>query len=125
MFEIASSGSFSNMESFLTKAPKANFRSLLEACGQQGVNALSAATPQDTGKAALSWYYEVKKLRDGWSLTWFNSNVEDGFPVAVMIQHGHGTGGGGYVQGLDYINPALRPVFEKIIDQAWKVVSQA
>lgn len=120
-----SSGSFKNTESFLRKAPTVNVRSVLETCGQQGVRALSAATPQASGTAANSWYYEVRRVRGGWTLTWYNSDVENGFPVAVMLQYGHGTGTGGYVQGQDYINPALKPIFDKIADDAWKAVTSA
>lgn len=125
MFDISTSGSFKNTESFLTNAPKADLRRILDSLGQQGTSALSASTPQGTGLAARSWYHEVKKTRKGWTLTWYNSDVENGFPVAVMIQHGHGTGTGGYVAGIDYINPALRPTFERILDQAWKAVIAA
>lgn len=125
MFSFSTSGSFRNTERFLEKAPKTNLKNILAGYGQQGVSALSAATPQNTGMAAGSWYYEVQKVRDGWTLTWFNSNIENGFPVAVMIQYGHGTGNGGYVVGIDYINPALRPIFEKILDDAWKAVIKA
>lgn len=125
MISIESSGSFRNTERFLREAPRVNIRSLLEACGQQGVRALSAATPQASGKAARSWYYEVKRTKGGWELVFSNSDVENGFPVAVMLQYGHGTGTGGYVQGRDYINPALRPIFDKIEKEAWKAVTSA
>lgn len=125
MIEISSSGSFKNIEKFLQKSQKIDVRAELNAAGQRGVNALSANTPQRTGAAANSWYYEVKRVGFGWSLTWYNSNIEDGYPVAVMIQHGHGTGTGGYVAGINYINPALRPVFNEIIEQVWKVVTKA
>lgn len=120
-----SSGSFKNTESFLTNAPHVNVRAVLESCGQAGVRALSAATPQETGTAARSWYYEVKRTRGGWTVTWSNSDVENGFPVAVMLQYGHGTGSGGYVQGKNYINPALKPIFDEIADKAWKAVTSA
>lgn len=82
-----------------------------------------AATPQETGKAAQSWYHEVRKTRDGWEVVWLNSDTEDGFPVAVMLQYGHGTGTGGYVRGVDYINPALKPIFDQIREDAWKAVT--
>ena len=125
MINITSTGSFRNTERFLTKAPRVNIRRVLEVCGQQGVSALMTATPQLTGQAAASWYYEVEKDRSGWTVSWCNSNHEDGFPVALMLQLGHGTGNGGYVQGIDYINPALRPIFDRILDQAWKAVTTA
>jgi len=122
---FSSSGSFKNTESFLTQAPKANVRSVLESCGAMGVRALSAHTPVESGLAARSWYYEVRKDKSGWTITWLNSDVENGFPVAVMIQYGHGTGTGGYIQGQDYINPAMKPVFDRIADLAWKAVNSA
>jgi len=123
MIFVSTSGSFQNAESFLKNVPKANIRSVLESCGQEGVRALSAATPQESGRAAQSWYYNVKKTASGWELSWSNSDVENGFPVAIMLQYGHGTGTGGYVQGTDYINPALKPIFDKISDRAWKAVT--
>lgn len=120
-----SSGSFDRTTRFLTNAPKANIRSILEALGQKGVRALSAATPQETGTAANSWFYEVKKTRWGWEISWSNSDIENGFPVAVMLQYGHGTGTGGWVEGINYINPALAPIFKEIENQAWKAVTSA
>lgn len=125
MISIESSGSFKNTERFLREAPKMNIRSLLESCGQQGVRALSAATKQDSGKTANSWYYEVKRIRGGWEIVFSNSNIQDGFPVAIMLQYGHGTGTGGYVPGRDYINPEIQPIFDKIEEEAWKAVTSA
>lgn len=119
------SGSFQKTESFLRSAPHVNVRAILESCGQQGVRALAGSTPQASGAAANSWYYEVVRTASGWTLSWNNSDVESGFPVAVMLQYGHSTGTGGYVQGQDYINPVLKPVFDKIADQAWKAVTSA
>lgn len=97
----------------------------LDAIAQTGVNSLANATPRDSGLAAASWSYEIEIDNRGCSITWNNSNLENGFPVAVMIQYGHGTGTGGYVSGIDYINPALRPIFDKIADQVWKAVTSA
>lgn len=98
---------------------------VLHSYGKIGVSALAGATPSDTGRAAGSWGYEVKKVGGGYSITWTNSDVENGFPVAIMIQYGHGTGTGGYVAGIDYINPAMRPVFQQIADRVWKEVTSA
>jgi hypothetical protein len=123
MFSITASGSFQNLESLLKKAQKMNVRAILETYGQAGVRALSSATPEDSGLASNSWYYEVTRIRGGYSITWSNSDIESGFPVAVMIQYGHATGTGGWVQGRDYINPALRPIFDNIADKAWKEVT--
>ena len=119
------SGSFDKTESFLRNAPKANIRGILESLGQRGVQALSSGTPQESGLAANSWYYEVKRTRGGWEIIWSNSDIESGFPVAVMLQYGHATGTGGWVQGRDYINPAIKPIFEEIADRAWKAVKSA
>lgn len=95
----------------------------LEKYGQEGVAALSSATPADTGLASNSWYYTVKVTKNGATITWSNSDVEGGFPVAVMIQYGHGTGTGGYVSGRDYINPAIVPIFDKIAESVWREVT--
>lgn len=122
---FTSRGSFDKTESFLKNAPKQNLRAVLEAQGQAGVRALSAATPRASGVAAESWYYEVIRTRGGWKIVWSNSDIENGFPVAVMLQYGHGTGTGGWVEGKDYINPALKPIFDEIADKAWKAVTSA
>ena len=118
-------GSWSETEAFLRNAPRTNIRAILERIAAEGVRALQAATPHDTGLASISWYYEVFRRKDGWEIVWSNSNQEDGFPVAVMIQYGHGTGTGGYIRGRDYINPALQPIFDRIRDEAWKAVTSA
>lgn len=125
MFSIKTSGSFKKTESFLTTVEKMNIRSVLESCGQRGVAALALATPADTGLAAVSWGYEISQNGSGFTISWTNSDVENGFPVAVMLQYGYGTGTGGYVQGRDYINPAMRPIFDQIAEEVWKVVTSA
>lgn len=122
---LSSSGSFKKTESFLKEAAKLDVRSMLEKYGQTGTNALSSATPVDSGATSSSWYHEVSQVSGGWVITWYNSNVKPGFNVAVMLQYGHGTGTGGWVQGRDYINPALRPIFDQIADKAWKAVVSA
>jgi hypothetical protein len=93
--------------------------------GEQGVVALANATPIDSGRTADSWYFRTEKTRGGYSISWHNDNVNDGQPIAILIQYGHGTGTGGYVQGRDYINPAIRPVFDKIAEDVWKAVRSA
>lgn len=125
MFSIESSGSFDKTISFLTKMQKTDFLRSLERFGQEGVNALAAATPVDSGETANSWYYEIVRDANSYSIIWGNRNVVDGRPIAVLLQYGHGTGTGGYVQGRDYINPALRPIFDRIADEAWKAVTSA
>jgi len=99
--------------------------SILQSAAQQGVAALAKATPRDSGLSANSWGFEIQKSSGGIMIGWTNSDVEEGFPVALMIQYGHGTGTGGYVQGRDYINPAMRPVFDQIAETVWKAVTSA
>lgn len=126
MISATQKGSFKNLESFLRAMTKQReiYRSL-DAIARAGVNALANATPKDSGLAAASWGYEIEIDGTSCSISWTNTNLENGFPVAVMIQYGHGTGTGGYVSGIDYINPALRPIFDKIADQVWKAVTSA
>lgn len=125
MISVHSSGSFKKTEAFLRKMQKLDIPGVMHACGQEGVNALARATPIDTGNAAHSWSYEVSSSGGIHRIVWTNSDVENGFPVAIMLQYGYGTGTGGYVQGRDYINPAIRPTFDKIADKVWKAVTSA
>lgn len=124
---IASSGSFKKTESFLqamTKLPT-TIMNVMHSCGKEGVQALSIATPLESGLAARSWDYEVIQGNGSYAIVWTNSDIEGGFPVAIMLQYGYGTGTGGYVEGVDYINPALKPIFDKIRDKVWKAVTSA
>ena len=98
--------------------------SIFDKYGQQGVAALASATPKDTGKTASSWYYEIKRTDNSVSITFKNSNIQNGVPIAVILQYGHGTGTGGWVEGRDYINPAIRPVFERIKNELWEEVTK-
>jgi len=124
MFYLESKGSFQKTESFLRNALRnEHVLSILHYGGLKGVLALRLATPVDTGRTTASWDYEVKKVKGGYILTFTNSDIENGFPVAVMIQYGYGTGSGGYVQGIDYINLALKPVFDEISNELWRVVT--
>lgn len=126
MITIKHRGSFSNTERFFERIRNGKYLRQFDEYGRQGVNALMAATPVDTGKTAASWYYEIiRNDRGSYSIQWKNSNVNDGVVVAVLIQYGHGTKNGAYVQGVDYINPALAPVFQKIADDAWKEVTNS
>jgi hypothetical protein len=122
---ISSKGDFKRTANFLTKMSKGDLFRNLDGLAQKGVAALAAATPFDSGNTAGKWSYEVKVGMRSSTITWKNSNLENGFPVAVMLQYGHGTGSGGYVQGRDYINPTLKPIFDRIADQAWKAVISA
>lgn len=125
MLRFESRGDFKNTERFLRKMSSVDIASALKSLAQEGVRALSEATPLDSGRAATSWGYEITRSRTSTSITWTNSDVENGFPVAIMLQYGHGTRNGGYVVGRDYINPAMQPIFDKIADEAWKVVTSA
>lgn len=122
---FTSSGSTKRLESSLQKMQKFDIRNVLERYGQEGVRALSAATPKESGLAATAWSYKVEIDRDSAGIVWHNTNVENGFPVAIMLQYGYGTGTGGYVQGRDYINPAMRPIFDRIANEVWKEVMSA
>lgn len=125
MLTFKVSGSFKKTESFLNSVSKINIAGILESSAREGVLALALATPSESGLAAASWAYEVSSGGGVYTIVWTNSDVENGFPVAIMLQYGYGTGTGGYVQGRDYINPAIRPVFDKIADKVWKAVTSA
>lgn len=116
-------GSFDKTEKLLKKSFGRNYRDVLEKYGQQGVAALSAATPIDTGLTSSSWSYEIVQKDTGLSVIWNNSNIQHGLNIAIILQYDHGTRGGGYVVGIDYINPALKSIFEKMADAAWKEVN--
>lgn len=116
-------GDFSNTKRLLKRAAEAKVLHILEKYGREGVVALSAATPVESGETASSWTYEIKRSGSSFSLSWYNSHVEDGVNIAIILQYGHGTGTGGYVAGRDYINPAIRPILDKLADNVWKEVT--
>lgn len=122
-FEV--SGGFTKTERFLNRMKRREYLNVLDEFGRDGVQALRNATPVDSGATAEAWDYEIKRTRNYTEIVWTNSNINDGVPIAVILQYGHGTGTGGYVQGRDYINPAIRPIFDKIAEKAWKVVTSA
>lgn len=124
MIKFVHKGDFKKTEEFLKRNKDLDIRTILNTYGQKGVEALSENTPKDSGKTAESWSYEIVKTRKGWSIYWRNANVNQGIPIAILIQYGHGTGTGGYVQGRDFINPAIRPVFDEIADEVWKEVTR-
>lgn len=124
MIHFTQKGDFNKTEKFLKKSFGKNYKGVLEKYGQQGVSALSAATPLESGLTAVSWSYEIIQNKDGYSIVWNNSNVNKGVNIAIILQYGHGTRNGGYVQGRDYINPALKPIFDKMADAAWKEVTR-
>jgi hypothetical protein len=115
MIEFTVSGSWGKTERWLAKLKDEQIFNILDQYGPQGVAALSNATPSETGLTAQSWRYEIVHKKGYHAIHWSNSNMVDGIPVAIMIQYGHGTGTGGYVQGRDYINPAIRPIFDRIL----------
>lgn len=123
MIRVTSSGGFSKTEAFLRRARDFKLQ-ILRRYGEEGVRALSLATPKDTGETASSWYYQIKEDKTSTTIEWLNRHVEDGVPIAIILQYGHGTNGGGYVKGIDYINPAMRPLFEEIANSIWKEVSR-
>lgn len=120
---VSVSGDFKNLERFLKNAGRRNYRRLLEEYGRKGVDALSLATPVDSGMTAESWSYDISETPNGFEINWNNSNVNDGVNIAIILQYGHGTGTGGYVQGRDYINPALQSVFDGFVDDLTKAVN--
>ena len=123
MIRFVHKGNFKKTEKFLSEAQKGIFYRNLERYGQQGVLALASMTPLESGKTAVSWDYEIVHGENGVSIYWTNSNVQNGVNIAIILQYGHGTGTGGYVQGKDYINPAIRPIFDEIAQQIWKEVT--
>lgn len=124
MIRFRQKGDFSKLTGFLEKVKDVVKIGDLNKYGREGVAALSSATPVDTGKTADSWYYEIKNQNGSATISFFNSNIQEGVPIAIILQYGHGTRNGGWVQGRDYINPAIRPLFDKIADDAWKEVKK-
>lgn len=123
MIRIKQRGNFKKTEKLLKKSIGFNYRNVLEKYGQQGVSALSASTPIDSGLTSTSWSYEIIQNGSSISIVWNNSNIQNGVNIAVILQYGHGTRNGGYVNGIDYISPALKPIFNKIAESAWKEVT--
>lgn len=121
---IKHKGDFKNTDRFFKRLSRLEINSVLNKYGSKGVDALQAATPVDSGKTAGSWKYEINRERNGYTISWSNTNVNQGVNIALILQLGHGTGTGGYVQGIDYINPALQPVFEALADEAWREVTK-
>ena len=117
-------GDFSKLTGYLVKAKNAIKISDLDKYGREGVAALSSATPVDTGKTAGSWYYEIENRNGSATISFYNSNIQNGIPIAIILQYGHGTRNGGWVQGRDYINPAIQPIFDKIAENAWREVTK-
>ena len=122
MISFRQKGDFSKLTNYLEKAKKVVHLSTLDKYGQAGVAALASATPVDSGKTANSWYYKIENKNDSATISFHNSNIQNGVPIAIIIQYGHGTGTGGWVEGRDYINPAIRPIFDQIANDVWREV---
>ena len=125
MISFRQKGDFSKTMQFLVKAKKGVRLSDLDKYGREGVAALASATPVDTGETANSWYYEIVHENGTVTITFNNSHIQNGVPIAVIIQLGHGTGTGGWVEGRDYINPAIQPIFDQIAENAWREVTKS
>lgn len=124
MIRFRHKGDFSKLTSYFEKVKKTVRLSTLDKYGRQGVEALASATPIDTGETANSWYYEVTNENGIAKISFNNRNIQNGVPIAIILQYGHGTNNGGWVEGRDYINPAIQPLFDKITDEAWKEVTK-
>lgn len=122
MISFRQQGDFSKLTGFFEKVKEVVKIGDLDRYGKEGVAALASATPKDTGLTADSWYYEIVRSSENVRIVWKNSNIQNGVPIAVILQYGHGTRNGGYVQGRDYINPAIQPIFDKIAKESWKEV---
>lgn len=123
MIRCVVKGDFKKTTSFLNRIRKLDLESILKKYGDEGVKALSSATPVRTGRTAASWQYTIEKDKNSISIIWTNSNVKNGIAIAAILDLGHGTGNGGYVQGRHYIAPAIRPIFDQIAEAAWKEVA--
>lgn len=124
MIKIRQKGDFKKLTSFLERAKESLDIGILDKYGKKGVAALSSATPVDTGLTASSWFYKIENKNGIAKIEFHNSNIQDGVPIAVILQYGHGTRNGGYVVGRDYINPAIQPVFDELAKNAWKEVTR-
>ena len=124
MISFRHKGDFSKLTNFLEKAKQTVRIGELDRYGREGVAALASATPVDSGQTANSWYYEIRHDNGSVTISFNNSHINDGVPIAIILQYGHGTGTGGWVQGRDYINPAIQPVFDKIANDAWREVTK-
>ena len=124
MITFRHKGDFSKITRYLEKAKEVVKLGDLDKYGREGVAALMSNTPVDTGLTASSWYYEIKHSNGSVAITFNNSNIQNGVPIAIILQYGHGSGTGGWVEGRDYINPAIQPIFDKIVKDAWEEVTK-
>ena len=124
MISFTHKGDFSKLTRFLERMKNSVSLGILDRYGREGVAALASATPVDTGLTASSWYYKIEHSNNRIRINFYNSNIQNGVPIAIILQYGHGTGTGGWVEGVDYINPALRLVFNKMAKDAWGEVTK-
>lgn len=124
MISFKQKGDFSKLNNFLERIKGVVKMSNLDKYGEEGVKLLSNMTPKDSGKTASSWYYKIKRDNNSATISFLNSNINDGVPIAIILQYGHGTNNGGWVEGIDYINPTIQPFFNKIADEAWREVTK-
>lgn len=124
MISFRHKGDFSRTRRFLERGKNIPTEMLLTKYGQEGVAALASATPTESGKTASSWYYEIEHSEGSSVIRFNNSNINKGVPIAIILQYGHGTGTGGWVEGRDYINPAVQPVFDRLVNEAWREVTK-
>lgn len=124
MFRFTSKGDYSKASRYFSRMLEASKMQILEKYGNKGVAALASATPVDSGLTASSWYYRIERTGTKTGIYFLNSNVNDGVQIAVILQYGHGTGTGGWVEGRDYINPAIQPIFDEIVEAAWREVTR-
>lgn len=124
MISFRQKGDFSKLTRYFERIKELIHRGILDKYGQAGVDALSSATPIDTGETASSWYYEIENRNGSAKIIFNNSHINKGVPIAIILQYGHGTKNGGWVQGRDYINPAIQPIFDGIADDAWREVTK-
>lgn len=124
MITFRQKGDFSKLNRYFERVREAAKIGVLDKYGREGVAALASATPRDSGKTAESWYYEINRQNGSVSINFLNSNINKGVPIAIILQYGHGTGTGGWVEGRDYINPAILPVFDRLANDAWKEVTR-
>ena len=122
-FTLVSKGDYNTTKAWLTKLQRRDYLKKLDRFGQRGVEALSSATPVESGATAGAWTYEIKASGSGAEISWHNTNTNGGVNIAIILQYGHGTGTGGYVSGRDYINPAIQPIMDQIAEEVWKAVT--
>lgn len=124
MIKFRQKGDYSKFTRYLERIKEVVKLGDLDKYGRAGVAALASATPVESGETAASWRYEINNNQDSVSISFYNDNVNKGVQIAIILQYGHGTGTGGWVEGRDYINPAIQPIFDKITEDAWKEVTK-